>query len=344
MPAACGRGSYSWQLFTGPSGRHARRPVQTALRPLMHALTVLGNRQVTTGLRLVTRWSGSDARHARRPVQAALRPVMRTLGAAIAAIGVAIAVLAAQHGGASRLPGVATGNSAPPLYPSGASDQPSMGQAGSLLATPATQPADQQNQAQQASGGAGAGAGAASQHTAPQNGAAAHQQAAANPAPRTASAPKHAAPAPPPPDNQLSPAPIDAPQESMPVGSDQWQNAKTIVDETRSLFMGNRSAVIALATAMQESKLENLDYGDEDSLGLFQQRPSAGWGSPGQITDPQYAAWAFLHALWSYQRSDPAWATESLWMPAQGVQQSAFPMAYEQWEKEAAYMVWKLDQ
>ncbi len=307
------------------------------MRGLMRALAALGDAQVSTGLRLVTRFTGSDARHARRPVNAALRPVMRTLGAAIVSIGVTIAVLATQHGGASRLPGT------PSVYPLGMSEQPPSSQPGLLLAAPATRPADQQNQAQQASGGRGLAGQQTAPQTAPQNSAAGHEQAAAHPAPRAASGPKHAAPAPPPVANQFDPGPIDAPQESMPVGSDQWQNAKTIVDETRALYMGNRSAVIALATAMQESKLENLNYGDEDSLGLFQQRPSAGWGNPDQITNPQYAAWAFLHALWSYQRSNPGWATQSLWMPAQGVQQSAFPMAYEQWEQEAAYMVWKLD-
>jgi hypothetical protein len=103
--------------------------------------------------------------------------------------------------------------------------------------------------------------------------------------------------------------------------------------------MGIRSAVIAVATAMQESTLENLNYGDRDSLGLFQQRPSAGWGTPAQITNPFYAADAFLHALAAYQAADPGWATQPLYEAAQGVQGSAFPYAYAQWENQAAHIV-----
>ncbi|HEY7144878.1 MAG TPA: hypothetical protein VH637_11565, partial [Streptosporangiaceae bacterium] len=73
--------------------------------------------------------------------------------------------------------------------------------------------------------------------------------------------------------------------------------------------------------------------------GLFQQRPSAGWGTPAQITSPGYAADAFLHALASYQHHDPAWATQPLWQAAQGVQRSGFPYAYAKWENQAAHIV-----
>jgi hypothetical protein len=103
--------------------------------------------------------------------------------------------------------------------------------------------------------------------------------------------------------------------------------------------MGLRAAVIAVATAMQESGLENINYGDRDSLGLFQQRPSMGWGTASQITTPSYAAGAFLGALATYQHADPGWAGQPLWQTAQSVQRSGFPYAYAKWEKQAAQLV-----
>jgi hypothetical protein len=103
--------------------------------------------------------------------------------------------------------------------------------------------------------------------------------------------------------------------------------------------MGLRSAVIAVATAMQESTLENISYGDRDSEGLFQQRPSAGWGSPAQITNPAYAANSFLSALHGHQQVDPRWASQPLWENAQAVQNSGFPYAYAKWESQAAQVV-----
>jgi len=90
---------------------------------------------------------------------------------------------------------------------------------------------------------------------------------------------------------------------------------------------------------MQESTLLNISYGDRDSLGLFQQRPSCGWGSAGQILHPAYAADSFLTALHRYQAANPAWAHEPLWQTAQGVQASGFPYAYAKWEAQAANLV-----
>jgi hypothetical protein len=90
---------------------------------------------------------------------------------------------------------------------------------------------------------------------------------------------------------------------------------------------------------MQESQLLNLHYGDLDSLGLFQQRPSMGWGTAAQVTDPGYAADAFLGALQQHQASDPAWAREPLWASSQSVQKSGFPLAYARWESQAAGLV-----
>jgi hypothetical protein len=139
--------------------------------------------------------------------------------------------------------------------------------------------------------------------------------------------------------DRLTPVGTSGPQTWLPITSARWDNAKTIVREAIRKHMGLRSAVIAVATSMQESTLLNLNYGDRDSLGLFQQRPSCGWGSPAQIEHPAYAADAFLNALHGYQASNPSWAHRPLWEAAQGVQGSAFPSAYAKWEAQAAHLV-----
>jgi hypothetical protein len=115
------------------------------------------------------------------------------------------------------------------------------------------------------------------------------------------------------PSQRLLPAEVSGPQAAMPMTPDRLANAATIVRQALDKHMGLRSAVIAVATAMQESTLQNLRYGTYDSLGLFQQRPSAGWGTAAQITDPVYASDAFLNALRQYQASNPGWATQPLW-------------------------------
>jgi len=139
--------------------------------------------------------------------------------------------------------------------------------------------------------------------------------------------------------DQLTPAGTSGPQAWMPLSPAQLSNATTIVQQALNKKMGLRSAVIAVATAMQESQLLNLHYGDQDSLGLFQQRPSMGWGTAAQITDPSFAADAFLGALQQYQAGDPAWASQPLWASAQAVQKSGFPFAYAKWESQAAGLV-----
>ena len=138
---------------------------------------------------------------------------------------------------------------------------------------------------------------------------------------------------------QLVPVGTSGSQAWMPLSPAQLANATTIVRQALDKRMGIRSAVIAVATAMQESQLVNLHYGDLDSLGLFQQRPSMGWGTAAQITDPAYAANAFLSALQRHQAGDPAWAREPLWANAQAVQNSGFPLAYAKWESQAAGLV-----
>ena len=139
--------------------------------------------------------------------------------------------------------------------------------------------------------------------------------------------------------DQLLPVATSGPQVWMPLSPAQLANANTIVGQALDKRMGVRAAVIAVATAMQESQLQNLSYGDQDSLGLFQQRPSMGWGTAAQITDPAFAADAFLGALHQYQASNPAWASQPLWANAQAVQKSGFPLAYARWEAQAANLV-----
>jgi hypothetical protein len=128
-------------------------------------------------------------------------------------------------------------------------------------------------------------------------------------------------------------------QSYINLGGDQVDNAKAIIHATKEMKLPPRAAVIAVATSLQESKLQNLgDLGamnDHDSLGLFQQRPSSGWGSPQQVTNPDYATKAFLSGL----KQVPGWQTMPLTDAAQTVQVSAFGGAYAQWEKQAADIV-----
>lgn len=139
--------------------------------------------------------------------------------------------------------------------------------------------------------------------------------------------------------DRVQPVSVSGAQTYMPMTASRMANATTIVRQALGKHMGLRSAVIAVATAMQESTLENISYGDRDSEGLFQQRPSAGWGSPAQITNPAFAADAFLNALHGHQQADQAWASQPLWENAQAVQNSGFPYAYAKWEAQAAQVV-----
>lgn len=139
--------------------------------------------------------------------------------------------------------------------------------------------------------------------------------------------------------DRLLPVGTSGPQSVMPISGSQFGNATTIVQQALALRMGVRSAVVAVATAMQESQLQDLGYGDGGSLGLFQQEPSMGWGTAQQIMNPAFAADAFLTALQQYQAGDPGWAAQPLWQTAQGVQKSGFPFAYAQWEAQAASLV-----
>lgn len=116
--------------------------------------------------------------------------------------------------------------------------------------------------------------------------------------------------------------------------------AQVIVAVGQQRGVPARGLVVALMTAMQESGLRNLDYGDRDSLGLFQQRPSMGWGTPDEVRDPAHAAAAFFGGPGSPVGNrgllDVAgWEAMPLAKTAQAVQRSAFPVAYAKWETAA---------
>lgn len=128
------------------------------------------------------------------------------------------------------------------------------------------------------------------------------------------------------------------------------QNAETIISIGRQLKVGDYGIVIALATAMQESSLRNISFGDRDSIGLFQQRPSAGWGSKSQIMKPDFSIRAFFGGKGSPNRPGTRglldianWATMPLTKAAQTVQISAFPLAYAKWEPSAWNWLAELD-
>jgi LysM repeat protein len=120
------------------------------------------------------------------------------------------------------------------------------------------------------------------------------------------------------------------------------QNAQVIYRVGKQLGVSDYGIVIALATAMQESSLKNIDYGDRDSVGLFQQRTSQGWGTIAEIMNPVYSARAFfggptgpnagkIRGLLDIRN----WSTMTLSKAAQAVQISAFPDAYQKWELSA---------
>jgi hypothetical protein len=118
------------------------------------------------------------------------------------------------------------------------------------------------------------------------------------------------------------------------VDPEQAGNAAIIAAVAVGREMPARAATIGIATAVQESKLRNIEYGDRDSLGLFQQRPSQGWGSKKQILDPVYAANRFYDELAKVDGYESMAITEV----AQKVQRSAYPSAYADHEPEGRVM------
>ncbi|WP_369249005.1 heavy metal transporter [Streptomyces sp. R41] len=115
---------------------------------------------------------------------------------------------------------------------------------------------------------------------------------------------------------------------------EQAVNAAAISAVGTSRGMPERAVTIALATALQESGLRNIEHGDRDSLGLFQQRPSQGWGTTKQIMDPTYAAGVFYEHL----AKVPGYSRLPLTVAAQRVQRSGYPQAYAKHEPDATLL------
>jgi hypothetical protein len=124
---------------------------------------------------------------------------------------------------------------------------------------------------------------------------------------------------------------VDTSNGIVDLSVEQMGNAGTISAVAVGRNLPERAVAISLATAMQESRLVNLTAGDRDSIGLFQQRPSEGWGTPAQIADPVYATNKFLDKLVKI----PGYALLPLTVAAQDVQHSGFPDAYAQHEDDA---------
>lgn len=123
----------------------------------------------------------------------------------------------------------------------------------------------------------------------------------------------------------------------------QEPNAALIVTIGQRLGVSAKGLVIALATALQESNLENISHGDRDSLGLFQQRPGTGWGTPAQIMDPELSTLAFYGR--ATHTNNPGlldiagWESMSVTVAAQAVQRSGFPEAYAKHEARSVALV-----
>ncbi|PKA32926.1 MULTISPECIES: C40 family peptidase [Streptomyces] len=119
------------------------------------------------------------------------------------------------------------------------------------------------------------------------------------------------------------------------LSTEQRGHAATIIGVGARMGVPVRGRVIAIATALQESGLRNLDHGDRDSVGLFQQRPSQGWGTREQIMTPAYAAEKFYRGLLKIR----GWQSMRVTDAAQAVQRSGFPEAYEKHAPRAVAIV-----
>lgn len=157
-----------------------------------------------------------------------------------------------------------------------------------------------------------------------------------------AAPPRAAAPAP------GAPAPAGPPSGGgsiTPLTSEMRGHAQTIIQVGRQLGVPDYGIVIALATAMQESTLRNLSWGDRDSVGLFQQRPSSGWGTAADLQVPSHAARLFYVGRSGYTRGlldIPGWQGMTLTQAAQAVQISAYPNHYAKWEASAWAWLYEL--
>ena len=124
---------------------------------------------------------------------------------------------------------------------------------------------------------------------------------------------------------------VEGAEEPLRLTNEQARNASIIVAESYNRGLSEQAAVIALATAWQESGLRNLNYGDRDSLGLFQQRPSYDWGTKEQILDPWYSSGRFYEELVKFDD----WESTDVNDIAQKVQRSGHPEAYRKHETNA---------
>lgn len=121
---------------------------------------------------------------------------------------------------------------------------------------------------------------------------------------------------------------------AIPLDFGQAADAAAIAGVAVRDHLASRALAVAYATAFQESKLENLTYGDRDSVGIFQQRPSEGWGTTAQLEDPAYAAGAFFKALVKV----PNYQTIPVYQAAQAVQKSADGSAYQQYAQSGTLL------
>ncbi len=121
---------------------------------------------------------------------------------------------------------------------------------------------------------------------------------------------------------------------ALPLDFAQASDAAIIAGVAERNHLPRQALVIAYATALQESKLENLSYGDLDSVGVFQQRPSQGWGTVAELEDPEYAATAFFDALVKV----PRYTRLPVYVAAQDVQHSADGYAYQQYAQTGAML------
>lgn len=124
------------------------------------------------------------------------------------------------------------------------------------------------------------------------------------------------------------------------IDAEQMANVNAVLAVGKEMGANDKVLRAAVATMIQESVLHNINYGDRDSLGLFQQRPSMGWGTPEQVRDPRHAARKFFERAIPSDQKKPQ---QSIAQLSQSVQRSAFPDAYARWEREADAIVgaWK---
>ncbi|WP_068424843.1 M23 family metallopeptidase [Janibacter terrae] len=136
---------------------------------------------------------------------------------------------------------------------------------------------------------------------------------------------------------------VGASPKGLGLSQEQADNAAKIIAVAKRLKVSTRGQVVAIATALQESSLRNLDHGDRDSLGLYQQRPSQGWGSASEIQDVVQSTEAFFGR--ATHTDNPGlldvqgWQKMPITVAAQAVQGSAFPAAYAQQESTSVAIV-----